>query len=242
MTSFQLPSLGKKAIYVRNQFDSIADGYNLTNQVISLGMHRWWKKKAVDTLLIKPTGSYLDACCGTGDLALIIAGVLKPAGKVTGVDFSTGMLKIARTNHKLSQLAVQPSWVQGDVEQLPFPDSYFDGAIISFGLRNLTNRQQGVNELARVVKKGGRVVNLDLGHPELPFFTPLFMTYFCRIVPLLGLLLQGNKEAYTYLPASLKDYPHPLEISLMFNQAGLTNVTHCSLALGTVALHAGTKL
>jgi len=239
MTCFQLPSLEKKALYVRNQFDRIAGRYNLTNQVISMGMHHSWKKKAVAALLIKPTGSYLDICCGTGDLAFIIAKHLRLGGKVTGIDFSTHMLSIAGTKSQLSRLAVRPSWIHGNAEQLPFSDKCFDGAIISFGLRNLTDRLQGIRELARVVKRGGRVVNLDLGHPTLPVYTPLFMTYFRHLVPLLGLLLQGDREAYTYLPESLKDYPNPSEISAMFHKAGLTNVTHLPLAWGAVSLHAG---
>lgn len=246
MTSFKLPSTEDKAAFVQDQFDRIAGRYDLTNDVISLGMHRRWKARAVDELVCRPGGSYLDVCCGTGDLALTIAGRLQGNGQVTGLDFSGNMLDIAGQRFETARgkgLAALPvSWVQGDAQKLPFPDGTFDGAIISFGLRNLTNLSGGIQEMARVVKSGGRVVNLDLGHASFPLFAQLFHIYFFHIVPIIGDILQGDRQAYTYLPESLRSYPKPAEISAMFEKAGLRNVRHYSLACGSVALHVGTVI
>ncbi|CAM6031382.1 unnamed protein product [Sphagnum compactum] len=176
---FQLPSAEEKAAYVERQFDRIAFRYDLANDCISFGMHRLWKKKAIAQLKIKPGGKYLDVCCGSGDLALRIAEQCGPGSSVTGFDFSQKMLDVAANRSRNSTIARarEISWLRGDAQNLPFADNTFDGAIISFGLRNLTDLQKGINELARVVKPGARVVNLDLGHPTAPLFTPLYFSF-----------------------------------------------------------------
>jgi demethylmenaquinone methyltransferase/2-methoxy-6-polyprenyl-1,4-benzoquinol methylase len=273
LTSFRLPTSSEKAGYVLDQFDRIARRYDLTNDAISMGMHRLWKKRAVDELDCLPNGSYLDVCCGTGDLALRIAERLGPQGMVTGVDFSGGMLEVAKRREVgLAEMETKPisvqfqqrprdktenarqqgesgegeaearrfEWVQGDAQNLPFGNGEFDGAIISFGLRNLTDLQRGLDEMARVVKPGGRVLNLDVGHTTLPLFKQAFDLWFSAVVPVIGSVLQNDRKAYTYLPESAKAYPKPEEISRMFEQAGLKNVRHIPLALGSVALHVGT--
>jgi demethylmenaquinone methyltransferase/2-methoxy-6-polyprenyl-1,4-benzoquinol methylase len=241
--SFKLPESAEKADYVLNQFDRIAARYDLTNDVISLGMHRLWKAKAVSSLIGNKSGKYLDVCTGTGDLALTIASRLNSGGQVVGLDFSANMLSVAssRANNAQAKGAINcmVAFSQGDAQNLPFDDNSFDGAIISFGLRNLTNLSCGLSEMARVVKPGGRVVNLDLGHPTLPLFAPFFLTYFRHVVPVIGDLLQKDKQAYTYLPESLNTYPKPDKISELFSEAGLKNVQYLPLALGSVALHVG---
>ena len=242
--SFQLPSTDEKAEYVHRQFERIARRYDLTNDAISMGMHRFWKQQAVDMLATHPTGSYLDVCCGTGDLALTIAGRLSENGRVTGLDFSANMLEIAKDRGERAERAGQAhcelDWRQGDAQDLPFAENTFDGAIISFGLRNLTDLQAGLNQLRRVVKPGGKVINLDVGAPTMPVFTPLFNAYFRHVVPIIGLVLQNDKQAYTYLPESRNTYPKPPQLTEMFQKAGLLDVRCISLALGSVALHVGT--
>lgn len=252
---FQLPNTDEKADYVLRQFDRIAKGYDLSNDLISLGMHRLWKKRAIDELL-KSTGTrkggaapaqeavFLDLCCGTGDLALMIAEKV-PNGRVVGLDFSGNMLELAKERDRLSRSSKKRcsiEWKQGDAQNLPFADNSFDGAIISFGLRNLTDLQKGLNEMSRVVKPGGTVVNLDLGQPDLPVFTPFFLFFFEQIVPLIGQLIQNDRQAYTYLPESRKTYPHPLKLKEMFQEAGLVEINWHKLALGSVALHTGKVL
>ncbi len=243
MTAFKLPTTEEKADYVQRQFDRIARKYDLANDVISMGMHRLWKDRAIKELLVNKQGRYLDVCCGTGDLALSVATCRNFNGSVTGIDFSAEMLCVAkarestlRENRSFSPV----EWHQGDALHLPFPDGSFDGAIISFGLRNLTDFQAGLKEMARVVKPGGRVVNLDLGQPDMPVFTPLFLFFFHNVVPILGEIIQGDRAAYTYLPESRKIYPAPPALTGMFTAAGMTDVHWISLACGSVALHAGT--
>lgn len=240
MKSFQLPSSEEKADYVLRQFDRIAGGYDLANDAISLGMHRFWKAQAITSLAITAGGHYLDVCCGTGDLTLAVAQRLGRDGKAVGLDFSNGMLDVARSRQRRLSFEAAVEWICGDAQNLPFADGTFDGAIISFGLRNLTDLQRGLDEMARVVKPGGKVINLDLGHSRLPLFAPLFQFYFSHVVPIIGSILQGDKQAYTYLPASLGTYPKPEAITQMFQQAGLRSVIHVPLALGSVALHVGT--
>lgn len=241
---FRLPTAEEKADYVLQQFDRIAKRYDLTNDVISMGMHRLWKSKALDCLISDRKGSYLDVCCGTGDLALAICQRLMPEGQVTGLDFSLNMLAVAkeRSRRALSSKTAAPrmEWVKGDALNLPFAADTFDGAVVSFGLRNLTDYGQGVAELARVVRSGGKVVNLDLGRPEGALFTPLYMFYFAKIVPLIGQILQGDLKAYTYLPQSMHAYPPPEGITVLFQEAGLKDIVHIPLASGSVALHCGT--
>lgn len=247
---FQLPTTEEKSDYVLQQFDRIAKRYDLTNDVISLGMHRFWKEVAVEEL-VSPTKtkdsqrSFLDVCTGTGDLALLIAKKLRTGDKVIGADFSSEMLKIANQRANSAQEKGQsPAMIgfkQADAQALPFDDNSFDGVIVSFGLRNLTDLQKGINEMTRVVKPGGRVINLDLGHTDTPLFAQLFNFYFGSVVPVIGDLLQSDRKAYTYLPESLKTYPTPDKIAKMFAAAGLKNIKWRKLAMGTVALHVGEK-
>lgn len=243
--SFELPTTHEKADYVLRQFDRIARGYDLTNDVISLGMHRLWKKKAVDSLKLKPSGRYLDVCCGTGDLLIMIGERLSADGRVVGVDFSAQMLAVAGRRLGRAQrerkIVSKLDLLNADAQALPFADDSFDGAIVSFGLRNLTNLEQGIKEMRRVVKPGSFIVNLDLGHPHLPWFAPIYLAYFNHLVPIIGQILQGDRHAYTYLPKSLLTYPDYKGISCLFTNCGLVDVAYESLALGTVALHVGTK-
>lgn len=250
-SEFQLPTQEEKADYVLQQFDRIAARYDLTNDVISMGMHRMWKAHAVD-LLLGPirnaeelaSANILDVCCGTGDLALMIANRLPASAQVTGVDFSSNMLEVANARHqKQSQdgkARAKLSWLRADAQNLPFEAGTFDGAIVSFGLRNLTNLQKGLDEMARVVKPGKLVLNLDLGHTSIPGFAQIFHLYFRHFVPIVGAVVQNDRKAYTYLPESLTTYPRPDVLSEMFAKASMKEVEHIPLALGSVALHKGT--
>ena len=237
--SFTLPTQEEKADYVQRQFDRIARKYDLTNDVISLGMHHSWKRRAVEQLGVKPGGVYLDVCCGTGDLSQRIAQVSDLTGRVVGLDFSANMLEVANQRISRRGSKVPVTFQAGDALNLPFEDATFDGAVISFGLRNLVSFQRGIEEMARVVKPGGIVVNLDLGKSKIPLFSQIFAMYFRHVVPVIGELLQSDKQAYTYLPESASTYPAPDGITNIFEKAGLKAVKYFPLALGTVALHKG---
>jgi demethylmenaquinone methyltransferase/2-methoxy-6-polyprenyl-1,4-benzoquinol methylase len=241
--SFQLPTTEEKADYVLNQFNRIARRYDLANDTISLGMHRFWKEAAIEALGVKTDGQYLDVCCGTGDLTLRVAQKLSDNGHISGLDFSVNMLEVAKQRLAQSEKSLTKliSFIEGDAEKLPFSDNQLDGAVISFGLRNLTHLDKGIAEMTRVVKPGGKIVNLDLGRPTGFLFPPFYYFYFRHIVPIIGQLLQKDMKAYTYLPQSLSTYPEPDGISKLFTVAGLGNVQHFPLAMGSVALHVGTK-
>lgn len=245
--SFTLPTNEEKYQYVHSQFERIARGYDLTNDAISFGMHRLWKAKAVKILLNSGASNgnsqeprhFLDVCCGTGDLALRIASSLDKSDKVTGLDFSNQMLEVARARTATASSGASLDWIEGDAQNLPFEDDSFDGAIISFGLRNLTNINLGLAEMRRVVKPGGLVINLDLGRPRGPVFAPLFSFFFNSVVPFIGSILQQDRKAYTYLPQSMSTYPEPEQITERFELVGLTDIRHLPLAGGSVALHHG---
>ena len=260
--AYTLPSNEEKYEYVHAQFERIAKRYDLTNDVINFGMHRLWKARAVDLLVNNNPNStpidstdpensperprhFLDVCTGTGDLALTIANRLKKGDKVTGLDFSAGMLSVAKTRagdfqNQSTKSGCDLEWIEGDAQNLPFDDNSFDGAIISFGLRNLTNINLGLSEMRRVVKPGGLVINLDLGRPEGIIFAPAFKFFFGSVVPVIGSILQNDRNAYTYLPESMSTYPDPEQISERFEIVGLEKVKHTALAGGSVALHHGT--
>lgn len=245
--SYTLPTNEEKYQYVHSQFERIARGYDLTNDAISFGMHRLWKAKAVDILLSAGSDQksdqeprqFLDVCCGTGDLALRIASRLDKSDRVTGLDFSNQMLEVARARETTSSSGASLTWIEGDAQNLPFEDDSFDGAIISFGLRNLTNINLGLAEMRRVVKPGGLVINLDLGRPRGIIFAPLFSFFFNSVVPFIGSILQRDRKAYTYLPQSMNTYPEPEQITERFELVGLTDIQHLPLAGGSVALHHG---
>lgn len=243
--SFTLPTNEEKYNYVHSQFERIAKRYDFTNDAISFGMHRMWKAKAVDIMVNSPgqrsdqPRKFLDVCCGTGDLALTIAKNIGPEDSVTGLDFSNNMLNVARSRTLGKEEKLNIEWLEGDAQNLPFDDNHFDGAIISFGLRNLSDLDKGVSELARVVKPGKLVLNLDLGEPRGMLFAPLFKFFFSKVVPVIGSILQNDKKAYTYLPESMSTYPEPEEITNRFQKCNLVDVTHHPLAGGSVALHHG---
>jgi demethylmenaquinone methyltransferase/2-methoxy-6-polyprenyl-1,4-benzoquinol methylase len=241
--SFKLPTHEEKHDFVQAQFERIASKYDLTNDVISLGMHRFWKKEAVSALTLKENGHYLDVCTGTGDLALAIGEHLSNKGSVSGVDFSANMLNIAKSRvskaRRNNSISCEMLFKEADAQILPFEDQTFDGAVISFGLRNLSDFKQGLREMVRVVKRGGKIVNLDLGSSNMPVFSNLFNMYFENIVPLIGQILQKDRSAYTYLPQSRSLYLKPRELELLFQEIGLEQVTYMPLALGSVALHVG---
>ena len=151
------------------------------------------------------------------------------------------MLAFARLRGGENKMAAEKAnFVQGDALDLPFSDNYFDGAVISFGLRNLADFGKGLAEMARVVKPGGKIISLDLGRPTNYIFKPIYYFYFGKIVPIIGQIVQNDRSAYTYLPKSLDIYLSPSGVSKLFEQAGLKAVKHIPLAMGSVSLHSGT--
>jgi demethylmenaquinone methyltransferase/2-methoxy-6-polyprenyl-1,4-benzoquinol methylase len=213
---------------VRRMFDRITPVYDAMNRVMTLGLDRRWRRLAA-AAAVRPGDRVLDACCGTGDLALAAC---EAGGEVTGVDFSPAML--ARARRKSRSVA----WVEGDLLALPFPDGTFDAATIGFGIRNVSDLEAGLRELARVLRPGGRLACLEITRPR-GLLRPFFGLWFDRLVPLAGKVLPGG-AAYAYLPASVRRFPGPSHLAAAMERAGFADVRWRLLAGGIVALHVAT--
>ena len=212
---------------VRAMFDRIAGVYDLMNTVMTAGLHHQWRTRAVDLARVGPGTRALDVATGTGDLAIELA---SRGGDVVGSDFSEGMLERARAK------APGLTWEQADAMALQYPDDAFDAATVGFGARNFGDLPQGLREMVRVVKPGGRVVILEITTPQKPPLSTFFSLWFDRLVPLLGRF----DEAYTYLPNSVKRFPGPHALAGELVAAGCRDVGWILTAGGIIALHHGT--
>jgi len=218
-----LPSDG-----VRTMFDRIAPVYDLMNRVMTAGLDRRWRAVTV-AQVVRPGDRVLDACCGTGDLA--IAARRAGAGAVVGLDFSERMLERARRKDRAIE------WVRGDVLALPFDDGSFDAATVGFGVRNVEDLEAGLRELRRVLRPGGRLGVLEITTPR-GMLAPFYRLWFDRAIPLLGKALPGG-AAYTYLPASVRRFPRPEDLAALLRRSGFDGVRFRVFAGGIVALHVG---
>jgi demethylmenaquinone methyltransferase/2-methoxy-6-polyprenyl-1,4-benzoquinol methylase len=214
---------------VRTMFDRIAPVYDAMNHAMTAGLDRRWRKETARGV-VSPGDRVLDACCGTGDLAL--ADLHAGAARVTGLDFSERMLERARA--KSSEV----EWVQGDALALPFADGSFDGATVGFGVRNLDDLEAGLRELRRVLRQGGRLGILEITRPR-GLLRPFYKLWFDGLIPLAGKLLPGG-SAYTYLPASVRRFPEARDFAELMQRAGFEQVGYRLFAGGIVALHTGT--
>jgi demethylmenaquinone methyltransferase/2-methoxy-6-polyprenyl-1,4-benzoquinol methylase len=208
-------------------FDRIAGVYDLMNTVMTAGLHHRWRARAVDLARVGPGDRALDVATGTGDLAIELA---SRGADVVGSDFSEGML--ARAGAKAPGIR----WEQADALALPYADGEFAAATVGFGARNFGDLEQGLREMVRVVRPGGRVVILEITTPRKPPLSVFFSVWFDRIVPLLGRF----DEAYTYLPSSVKRFPEPERLAGLLADAGCREVGWILTAGGIIALHHGT--
>jgi len=214
---------------VRTMFDRIAPVYDAMNRSMTAGLDRRWRRLTAEAV-VRPGDRVLDACCGTGDLAL--AAKRAGAGEVVGLDFSERMLERARRKSDAIE------WVRGDLLQLPFADGSFDAATVGFGVRNVDDLEQALAELRRVLRAdAGRVAILEITTPQGPL-APFYRLWFDRLIPLAGRLLRGG-SAYTYLPASVRRFPGPERLAELLREAGFADVRHRGLAGGIVSLHIG---
>ena len=220
VASGRLPAEG-----VRAMFDRIAPVYDAMNRTMTAGLDRRWRRLTAEAV-VHEGDTVLDACCGTGDLAIAAA---KAGGTVTGLDFSEPML--ARARKKAPEL----KWIRGDLMALPFEGESFDSATVGFGVRNVDELGTALAELRRVLRPGGRVGILEITRPR-GALAPFYRFWFDRVVPLLGKLLPGG-SAYTYLPASVRRFPGPEELAELIAAAGFREVRFRLFAGSIVALH-----
>ena len=234
-----LPSSTEKAAAVRGMFSAIAPRYDLLNHLLSLNIDKRWRRRAAELLLAgnDAGGRYLDACAGTMDLAVEIAGRPTFSGNVVASDFALPMLTAGA--HKISRHAINA--VSADALRLPFDDGLFSGASVGFGVRNLASVEDGVRELTRVLRSGGRLVILEFTTPQWQPFRALYLLYFKRILPLIGNLVSRHGTAYSYLPASVLEFPEPAVLATIMEAVGLEDVKWQTLTGGVVAIHVGSK-
>ncbi|HVF66420.1 MAG TPA: bifunctional demethylmenaquinone methyltransferase/2-methoxy-6-polyprenyl-1,4-benzoquinol methylase UbiE [Pyrinomonadaceae bacterium] len=224
---------------VRAMFSGIARRYDLLNHLLSGNIDKRWRRRTARALESSLTEGalVLDVACGTGDLSLVLAEA--GAVRVVGLDFCRPMLEIARRKAEGGARAIP--FVEGDALRLPFADETFDAATIAFGLRNLAGVADGLRELRRILKPGGRLAVLEFSSPVVPGFRALFRFYFTRVLPRIGGLVSGSRGAYEYLPDSVTRFPDQKRLAELMRAEGFEGVEYSNLTGGIAALHTGTR-
>jgi demethylmenaquinone methyltransferase/2-methoxy-6-polyprenyl-1,4-benzoquinol methylase len=231
----------QRAAKVNDLFAAIARRYDLLNDLQSFGLHRRWKRRVVELAAVQSGNRALDLCCGTGDLALALA---RRGAAVTGLDFSPAMLDVAESRNKIPDPksgARNPTFIQDDAQQIPFPDETFDAVTVGYGLRNLTSWEKGLDEMHRVARPGARLVVLDFGKPANALWRAIYFGHLRCSVPLIGRLFCGNADAYAYILESLKHYPAQLAVAEKMRELKLVNVRVINFLGGAMAINYGEK-
>ena len=233
---------GPETNRIRSLFDSIADDYDKLNHILSLGVDRSWRRRALKWINDgNPGKRILDIACGTGDFSIEIAKHSDQSTMVTGMDLSDGMLAVMKGKVSAAGLDDRISIEQGNCEEMGFPDNSFERATIAFGIRNFEHREKALKEILRVLKPDGRIVILELSVPSNAFLKSLYCLYFTRILPSIGGWVSGNKAAYKYLPASVLNFPGKKEWIATMEECGFRNVIHKSFSFGICRLYVGEK-
>lgn len=229
----------EKPLRVGRVFDSVAGRYDLMNDLMSAGLHRLWKRFAVEQSLTRPGDRVLDVAGGTADLARQFARRVGARGQVVLTDINAAMLKIGR-DRLLDDGVIMPV-AQCDAEKLPFPADSFDCVSVAFGLRNMTHKEAALAEMLRVLRPGGRLLVLEFSRVWKPL-QPLYDAYSFQVLPRLGKLVTGDDGSYRYLAESIRVHPDQERLKQMMERAGFERVEYFNLAAGVVALHRGYKI
>lgn len=230
---------------IAGMFDAIAGRYDLLNHLLSVGLDRRWRARAVRALRLTGVETVLDVCTGTGDLAIALASGARGASgaaRVVGIDFAGEMLR--HGSRKLAARALEDRvyLLRADATRVPLPDGSVDAATVAFGIRNVEHPDRALAELHRVVRPGGRIAILEFGMPAAPGLRSLYAWYFRRVLPRLGGLISGHGSAYTYLPVSVGDFPSGAAFGALVNDAGFAETSIVRLQLGAVYLYLATRV
>jgi len=228
----------EKARKVAGVFESVADRYDLMNDLMSAGLHRWWKRYAVEQSRVRRGERVLDVAGGTGDLTRLFSDRVGATGTVVLTDINGAML--TRGRDRLLDEGYATPVLQCDAERLPFPDETFDCVCVAFGLRNMTHKDAALREMGRVLRAGGRLIVLEFSQVWKPL-APLYDLYSFRVLPRLGEIIAKDAASYRYLAESIRMHPNQEVLKTVMEQAGLEKVEYFNLAAGVVALHRGYK-
>lgn len=239
---FQQVPVKEKASRVAGVFHSVADKYDVMNDVMSFGIHRLWKRATIDAAGAKRGSRILDLAGGTGDLASKFARIVGDEGQVILSDINASMLENGRERLTDMGIAGNIRYVQANAECLPFADNYFDIITIAFGLRNVTNKDAAIRSMLRVLKPGGRLLVLEFSKPVLPGLAPIYDHYSFKLLPMMGKIIANDAESYRYLAESIRMHPDQATLKGMMETAGFERVTYTNMTGGIVALHKGFKL
>lgn len=232
---------GEKVKRVRQVFDSVADKYDLMNDLMSLGLHRIWKRFTVDLCQLRPDSRVLDLAGGTGDLARRMAAHLGDGGELVLSDINNSMLSLGRDNLIDAGLSKNTWCVQANAETLPFPDNYFDIITIGFGLRNVTDKDSALRSMYHCLRPGGRLLILEFSKPVVPGLDKLYDLYSFSLLPKMGKAVANDEASYRYLAESIRMHPDQQTLKGMMMEAGFENCQVYNLAGGIVAVHRGFK-
>jgi len=228
----------EKAGRVANVFHSVAEKYNLMNDVMSVGLHRFWKRFTIESSGVKKGDKVLDIAGGTGDLSALFLQKVGKDGEVWLTDINNSMLSIGRD--RLIDEGMPTPAIQCDAEKLPYPDNYFNCVSVAFGLRNMTHKDKALKEMLRVIKPGGSVLVLEFSKVWDPL-KPVYDTYSFKLLPTMGKILANDAESYRYLAESIRMHPSQEELKEMMTQVGFERVEYFNMTAGIVALHRGYK-
>lgn len=235
---FEKIAESEKEAHVKEVFDEVAPKYDLMNDVLSFGLHRLWKRDAVNTAKVRPDMKVLDIAGGTGDMSLLIAPRLGKNGQLWLTDINHEMLKIGK--QRLQKKGFQPEVCYCDAERLPFKEESFDLVIVAFGLRNMTHKDTALSEMYRVLKKGGRVLVLEFSKASR-FLSPFYDFYSFKVMPFLASKITGRPENYRYLVESIRMHPNQQTLAKIMRSVGFEGVSWKNYSFGITALHSGYK-
>lgn len=234
-------SATEKGERVRRHFDSVAHCYDFMNTLLSFGIHYLWKKAAVRTMTLQPGDRVIDVCGGTGDLSVLAAKAVAPSGRVVLYDMNRNMIRAGKPYRAADAPDRRIDFVQGNAEQIPFPDRYFNAAMVGFGIRNVIRMEKGIAEMHRVLKPGGTFMCLEFSKPRHPVFRRLYDVYSRHAMPLIGQMVVGLGQAYAHLPESIRMFASPEEMSALLAGSGFRDIRYRLLTNGIATVHTARK-